>query len=85
MRAGVNAILSQRFFQPLVINRLHGSNEWQAINTIVVVEYGIRLGLFAGIRQCSLRACFLALLFAVYRQIVLSIVNVAVRIAVQTC
>ena len=58
---------------------------WQAINTIVVVEYWIRLGLFASVRVCSPRAHFLALLFAVCRQIVLSIVGVAVRIAVQTC
>jgi len=42
----------------------------------------MRLGLFAGVRRCSPRAYFLALLFAVCRQIVLYIVGVAVRIAV---
>jgi len=42
----------------------------------------MHLGLFAGIRGCSPRAHFLALLFAVCRQISLNIVGVAVRMAV---
>ena len=42
----------------------------------------MRLGLFAGGRQCSPRASFLAFLFVVYRQIFLSIVGVALRMAV---
>jgi len=42
----------------------------------------MRLGLFVGVRWCSPRAHFLALLFAVYRQIVLDIVGVAIRMAV---
>lgn len=37
------------------------------------------------VRWCSLRAYFLALLFAGYRQKVPFIVGVAVRIAVQIC
>ena len=57
---------------------------WQAIRG-VVSNKGCGLGLFAGVRRCSPRAYFLAVLFAVYRQRVVSIVGVAVRIAVQTC
>ena len=45
-------------------------------------EYGIRQGMSAGIRSCSPQARFLVLLFAECRQILLSIVGVAVRIAV---
>jgi hypothetical protein len=46
------------------------------------MAYGIRLGMFTVVRWGSLRAYFLAVLFAVYRQIVLFIVGLAARIAV---
>jgi hypothetical protein len=45
--------------------------------------YGIRLGLFAGVRTCSPRASFLVLLFTADRPLLLSVVGVAVRVAVQ--
>ncbi len=45
--------------------------------------YGIRLGLFAGVRTCSPRASFLASLFTANRSLLLIFVGVAVRVAVQ--
>ena len=45
--------------------------------------YGIRLGLFAGMRRCPPRASFLVSLFTAYHRFTPIFVGVAVRIAVQ--
>src|SRR6266480_1838748 len=45
--------------------------------------YGIRLGLFAGVRTCPPRASFLVSLFTADRSVLLIFAGVAVRVAVQ--